>query len=196
MDTSFPNLKQSTLLQAILEGLIDGILILSDQGEWIHANDCARRICHQLSRGIPQPDRVPQEIWHTCKRLIENLTLYPNQTVTVEDEINAESASYRLRAQWLNLDAMQSPCVLVTLEDRLQSIQSTAIAEGHRYGLTPREAEVWLRYRANYSYKDIASELYISHNTVKKHMKSIHAKRQSALEAPETILMSAKFNVS
>jgi DNA-binding CsgD family transcriptional regulator len=186
MNTSLPNLKQSSLLQAILEGLIDGILILSDQGEWIHANDCARRICHQLSRGIPQPDLVPQEIWNTCKRLIENLTLYPNQTVTVEDEINAASVSYRLRAQWLNLDAIQSPCVLVTLEDRLQSIQSTAIAEGHRYGLTPREAEVWLRYRANYSYKDIASELYISHNTVKKHMKSIHAKRQSALEAPET----------
>jgi DNA-binding CsgD family transcriptional regulator len=86
----------------------------------------------------------------------------------------------------LNLDAIQSPCVLVTLEDRLQSIQSTAIAEGHRYGLTPREAEVWLRYRASYSYKDIASELYISHNTVKKHMKSIHAKRQSAQETPET----------
>ncbi|QZZ19113.1 LuxR family transcriptional regulator [Leptothermofonsia sichuanensis E412] len=181
MDTSLPNLKQSSLLQAILEGLIDGILVLSDQGEWIHANDCARRICRQLSKGIPQPDRVPQEIWNTCKRLIENLSLHPNQTVPIEDEINTESVSYRLRAQWLNLDATH-PYVLVTLEDRLQSIQSLAIAEGHRYGLTPREIEVWIRHRANYTYRDIASELYISHNTVKKHMKNIHAKRHLALE--------------
>jgi DNA-binding CsgD family transcriptional regulator len=184
MDTSIPSFKQPSLLRAVLEGFIDGILILTDQGEWVHANDCARHICHQLSKGIPQTDLVPKEIWNACKRLIDSLNLYPNRTVTVEDEINtSESASYRVRAQWLNLEATQRSYVLVTLEDRLQSVQRVAIAEAHRYGLTPRETEVWLRYRANYSYKDIASELYISYNTVKKHMKSIHAKRQAALDS-------------
>lgn len=184
MNTSASNLRQPSFLQAILEGFIDGILILTEQGEWLHANNCARRICSQLSKGISQPDFVPKEIWTACKRLIDNLNLYPDQTITVEDEIQTgESTSYRVRAQWLNLDNMQRPCVLVTLEDRLQSIHNIAIAEGQRFGLTPREVEVWLRYRANYSYKDIASELYISHNTVKKHMKSIHAKRLSALES-------------
>ncbi|MGA7937024.1 MAG: LuxR C-terminal-related transcriptional regulator [Kovacikia sp.] len=77
---------------------------------------------------------------------------------------------------------MQRPCVLVTLEDRLQSIQNAAISEGQKYGLTPRETEVWLRHRANYSYKEIASELYITFNTVKKHMKSIYAKQHLILE--------------
>jgi DNA-binding CsgD family transcriptional regulator len=71
--------------------------------------------------------------------------------------------------------------LLITLEDRLQSIRQSAKGEGQRYRLTPRELEVWLRYRADYSYKAIAAELYISHNTVKKHMKNIHAKRQMAL---------------
>jgi len=183
MTTLIANLKQSSLFQAVLESFIDGILILTDQGEWVHANDCARRICHQLSNGVSQTDRVPQEIWRACRFLIDSLNLYPNETVTIEDEINTgESASYRVRAQWLNLDTVQRPCVLVTLEDTVQSMQNAAIVEGQRYGLTPREADVWLRYRASQSYKQIASDLHITFNTVKKHMKSIHAKRQMAMD--------------
>jgi DNA-binding CsgD family transcriptional regulator len=178
--------KRPSLLQAVLEGFIDGILILTNQGEWLHANDCARRICHQLSKGISQPDRVPKEIWNTCERLIESLNRYPHQTLTVEDEINTgQTTSYRIRAQLLNLEQGHSPCFLVTLEDRLQSIQNAAIAEARHYGLTPREIEVWLYYRANYSYKDISSRLFISYNTVKKHMKNIYAKRQMVLNTLE-----------
>ncbi|UBF24656.1 LuxR C-terminal-related transcriptional regulator [Kovacikia minuta CCNUW1] len=184
MNTLTTNFKQPSLFQAVLEGFIDGILILTDQGEWVHANDCARRICHQLTTGVAQSDRVPQEIWHACKCLIDNLHLHPNESVTIEDEITtSKSASYRVRAQWLNLDTIQRPCVLVTLEDRIQSVQNAAIAEGQKYGLTPREADVWLRYRANYSYKNIGLELHITPNTVKKHMKNIYAKRQQVLES-------------
>lgn len=182
MNTVIATAQQPSLLQAVLEGFIDGVLILTEQGEWIHANDRARRICGQLTKGIAQPDRVPQEIWRACQCLISSLNLYPNKALTIEDEITtAQAASYRVRAQWLTLERFQRPCLLVTLEDRLQSIRQMAIAEGRGYGLTPREVEVWLRYRADYSYKAIAADLYITHNTVKKHMKNIHAKRQAAL---------------
>jgi DNA-binding CsgD family transcriptional regulator len=182
MDTVIATAKQPSLLQAVLEGFIDGVLILTEQGEWIHANDRAHRICDQLTKGMTQPDRVPQEIWRACQSLISSLNLYPNKTLTIEDEITTgQAASYRVRAQWLTLERFQRPCLLITLEDRLQSIRQSAIAEGQRYGLTPRELEVWLHYRADYSYKAIAAELYITHNTVKKHMKNIHAKRQMAL---------------
>lgn len=182
MDTVTATAKQPSLLQAVLEGFIDGVLILSEQGEWIHANDRARRICEQLTKGLTQPDRVPQEIWRACQSLISSLNLYPNKALTIEDEITTDqAASYRVRAQWLTLERFQHPCLLVTLEDRLQSLRQAAIGEAQRYGLTPRELEVWLRYRAGYSYKAMATELYITHNTVKKHMKNIHAKRQMAL---------------
>jgi DNA-binding CsgD family transcriptional regulator len=39
--------------------------------------------------------------------------------------------------------------------------------------------------RANYTCKEIAAELYISLNTVKKHMKNIHAKREKALHSED-----------
>lgn len=180
MDTVITT-AQPSLLQAILEGLLDGVLILTEQGEWIHANDRARRICGQLTQGMTQPDRVPHEIWQACQCLISRLN-DPNKALMIEDEITTDqAASYRVRAQWLTLERFQRPCLLVTLEDRLQSVRQAAIAEGQHYGLTPRELEVWLHYRANDSYKAIAAELYITHNTVKKHMKNIHAKRQIAL---------------
>ncbi len=67
------------------------------------------------------------------------------------------------------------------LEDRYQSTQNLAIAEVDKYRLTRREAEVWLLRRANYSRKDIAAELCISLDTVKKHLKNIHAKQEMTL---------------
>ncbi len=174
--------KQPSLLKAVLEDFIDGILILTEQGEWIHANDRASRICQQLTQGLAPPDRVPQEIWHTCQSLISSLHRGSSSLAMVEDEINkGKAASYRIRAQWLTLERLQHPCLLITLEDQLQSAHNAAIAEGHHYKLTPRELDVWLCYRTNHTYKEIAAALYITHNTVKKHMKNIHAKRQVVL---------------
>lgn len=174
--------KEPSLLQAVLEDFMDGILILTEQGEWLHANDRARRICHQLTQGLAQPDRVPQEIWRACQSLMSSLNRGSSGPVMVEDEITTgKLASYRIRAQWLILERLQHPCLLITLEDQLQSAHCAAIAEGQQYKLTPRELDVWLRYRTNYTYKEIAAELYITHNTVKKHMKNIHAKRQAIL---------------
>jgi len=183
MEIFTSSFKQSSFLQAVLESLIDGVLILTDQGEWIHANQCARQICHRLTEGMAQTDRVPQQIWHVCESLIGSLKLYPNKTIVIEDEIIADDAAhYRLRAQWVKLDATQRPCLLVTLEDRLQSLRDVAIAESNRYRLTTREADVWLRHRTHHTYKEIATALYITQNTVKKHMKNIHAKRQQVLD--------------
>jgi DNA-binding CsgD family transcriptional regulator len=55
--------------------------------------------------------------------------------------------------------------------------------ESQKYGLTCREQEIWLLHRANYTYKQIALELCITPNTVKKHMKSIYSKQKSLPEA-------------
>src|SRR5579883_1377913 len=112
MNTAFSTVKHPSLLKAILEGFIDGILIVTEHGEWIHANDRARRICRQFAQGLSQPDRVPHEIWSACQRLID--TLNPtNCTTTAEDEIAAgKSMSYRVRAQWLPIEPFQPPYLL------------------------------------------------------------------------------------
>ncbi len=180
--------EQPALLQAIIEGFVDGILILTEQGECIHANECARRICNQLSASISQPqiNSIPQSIWRICESLIDSRELFSEQRMIIEAEIDTDnSAVFRTRVQWLQLDRLERPYLLVTIEDRQQSAQNAALAEANKYGLTPREAEVWLLRRANYSYKEIAAKLYITLNTVKKHMKSVYAKQQANLWGQE-----------
>ena len=174
--------SDSILLQGVLESFFDGILILTEQGELVQANNLAHQICEQLTQGKPQPNSVPKEIWRVCQALIESRSLYHNQPVIIESEIKTDKlTTVRIRTRWLKLSVSQHPCLLVILEDRYQAAQNLALAEVDKYGLTPREAEVWLLRRRQYALKKIATELTISLNTVKKHLKNIHAKREIAL---------------
>ncbi len=177
--------SDSVLLKGVIESFLDGILLVTEQGEWVQANTQARQICEQLTPNQSQPNSLPKEIWDVCQALIESRSWYPEQPVIIDSEITtSKSTTLRIRARWLNLDTISSPCILVILENQDHSLQSL-IPEVDKYGLTPRETEVWLRRKANYTCKEIAAELYISINTVKKHMKNIRAKQASTLYRQE-----------
>jgi DNA-binding CsgD family transcriptional regulator len=177
------NLEQSfTLLETVLEGFIDGILILSREGELIYSNQLAQSICQCLNQNLAPTKGVPQEVWRAGQALIESHELYFNQEVVIESEVPLAETVIRIRVQWLQLSSVQSPCLLVRLEDQQQVLRNLANAESDRYGLTPRESEVWQLRRLGYSRKAIADTLYIALDTVKKHLKNIHAKQQAMLD--------------
>jgi DNA-binding CsgD family transcriptional regulator len=164
-----------SLLQGLMEGLPDGIMILSDLGELIHHNTYARNICHQLTQNLSRCSQVPQRVWQICQALINS------HDELVEDEIRTEECvAIRIRARWLDPNYIEHPRLLVTLEDQKLSAKYRAIAEARKYDLTERETEVWSLRRAGLSYKAIAAQLHIAEDTVKKHIKSIHAKRDAA----------------
>lgn len=175
-----PQLPKETFFQGLIEGFMDGILILTEQGQWIKANNNARKICNLLDPNSSRLRRAPEEIWYVCQLLIDSQSLYPrHQPVIVESEVKTHQlAALRIRVRWLGLDSFSDPCLLVILEDRYQSLRRTVIAESKQYGLTPREAEVWLLRRLDYTFQAIADKLFISLNTVKKHMKNIRAKQE------------------
>lgn len=167
--------SQLHLMQAVIESFVDGIFILTTQGELVHANERARCICQ---------DEVPYEIQRICQSLNESRQLFPSQNISIESEINTESeAKIRVRARWLQENESNNDYLIVTLEDRKQTNQSMAISEARKYALTERETQVWLLRRANYSYQEIADELYITINTVKKHLKNIYAKQQLSVNS-------------
>jgi DNA-binding CsgD family transcriptional regulator len=169
----------SSLVQEVIEDLIDGVLILAEQRELIYANDSARRILRQLNQGRIRTNLVPREIWHVCQSLIQSRSLFPNQRWSIESRIFTDNSTpLHIRAKWINLEHIENPCILLTIEDRYQAIKNIAVEEAQGYGLTRREKEVWLLHRGQYTYKEIASELCITPNTVKKHMRSIHAKQK------------------
>ncbi|MGA9379490.1 MAG: LuxR C-terminal-related transcriptional regulator [Phormidium sp.] len=172
------------LFQGILEGFMDGILIITETGELLHANQTAKQICQQLPLG--KSLLIPEQIWQVCQSLFESKKLFPGEKIVLESEITQDNAvHFRLRVRWFKIEQMSQECLLVTIEDRHQSLKEIVSSDVHQYDLTPREAEVWLLYRANYSYKEIAEKLYITINTVKKHMKNIHAKRKSMMDDEE-----------
>ncbi|NJR64460.1 MAG: helix-turn-helix transcriptional regulator [Leptolyngbyaceae cyanobacterium CRU_2_3] len=153
-------------------------MILSEQGELTYDNSCARRICQHLLAKTSQT-LVPAQVWRCCQALIESRALYhPN--IIVEDEIQTDvGMTIRIRVRWLDPNHVDH-LLLVTLEDQQQSARHRAYAEAQRYGLTDRETEVWLLKRAGLTYKAIAAQLYIAEDTVKKHIKNIHARRDAS----------------
>jgi len=172
--------QEANFLQEVLEGLEDGILIISQTGKLLHANTSAYQSCHQLNQGKFHTNLIPKAIWHLCQLLINSQNELSEQLMVVSDEIMLnESISFRVRVRLLDSHQLPSPCFLVIIENRYESLKNAAIAEVKKYDLTPREAEIWFLYRGKYSYKEIADKLYITINTVKKHMKNIHAKRQA-----------------
>lgn len=174
-------LSKLHLMQAVIESFVDGIFILTSQGELVHANECARSICQQMGEAIDK-NQLPKEIRRICQSLVESRQLFPEQNISLESEIETKSSvKIRIRARWLQANEINSNYLLVTLEDRKQTNQSMAMSEAKKYGLTERESQVWLLRRANYSYQEIADELYITINTVKKHLKNIYAKQQLSI---------------
>lgn len=176
------------ILRTIIECMVDGILILAENGHILHRNASAKQICAQLiaSSQYQNSQQLPEQIWQVCKFLIESRQDLSNQNIIIEDEIpTANPVPIRVRARWLEIATEPHPCILVTLEDSYQLAQERATIESWRYGLTEREADVWQLRRTNHTYGEIAEQLYIAHDTVKKHMKSIYAKRQDVMNSLE-----------
>ncbi|BAY24828.1 LuxR family transcriptional regulator [Calothrix sp. NIES-2100] len=180
---NYGELLQVYFLQAVIENLEDGILILNNVGELFHANASGSRMCAYLTSENNHQKFLHPVIWRLCQSLIENHSFSDEQLIILSDEIVVNQCDiFRIRVRLMNLNISQSPYFLVTIENRGESLKNVAIAEVRKYNLTPREAEIWSLYRSNYSYRDIANKLYITINTVKKHMKNIHAKRQASVE--------------
>ncbi len=172
--------KTPIFFEAVLESLVDGVLILTHRGKLIHTNSKASKLCQQLAADSKHPNTIPQEVWRVCQSLIEGRELFGEQPVVIESEVKTfANKPLRLRGQWLEGE-VSDPHILIFIEDCQQSWKNQAIAETQKYGFTPREAQIWSLRRAQLSYKQIATKLYISENTVKKHMKNIHAKRKQA----------------
>ena len=127
------------LLQGVLESFMDGVLILTLQGELVHASGYAYQILRKFTQEESQAQLVSQEIERICQATIDSCELYPENPMIIESEIsNNKLGVLRIRARWLQLGEDEQSLILITLEDQHRAIQSLVITEAKRYGLTPR----------------------------------------------------------
>lgn len=172
--------RQLKLNIALLEECLGSILVFTDQEQLIYANSNAQKVLSQLHQVESSSTEIPGEIRHIYHSLIQSRHLFPNQNWVIEFDIVTTTANnLHIRSRWITIESIDNPCLLLLIEDRHKDIIKTVLDEADRYGLTPREKEVWLLQHNSYTYKQIATELGITPNTVKKHMRSIHAKRKA-----------------
>lgn len=183
-DTSFD--MQATLLLAAIESFTVGLVIVAQDGTILHKNKHAQVLLEDMP--CPSSTAIPKNLWYCCQSLMEHQEeqadfLSDDCNIILEDEIPTDHGTIHMRAQWFDWDNsvyQSNDCFLITLEDRQQSLTVIANQEAQRYGLTNRETDVWCLKRMGHSYKEIASRLFISENTVKKHLKNIYSKKEQS----------------
>ncbi|MEM6252420.1 MAG: helix-turn-helix transcriptional regulator [Cyanobacteria bacterium P01_D01_bin.156] len=172
----------SSLLKAALDNLVDGLLIVAASGRVLQANTTAARVCDSLTVSdvfLPEISKIPAVLWRLCSPIFKKISDGIEAHLEGEFDItNVNHQPIRVRIQPLNLKIQEEDCLMLILEDRYQAYRRRAIADGQRYGLTPREVDVWVLRLQEQSYEAIAGTLFITENTVKKHVKSILAKRR------------------
>ncbi|MEO1389558.1 MAG: helix-turn-helix transcriptional regulator [Cyanobacteria bacterium J06634_6] len=169
------NSHPASILRAVLGNLQDGFIIADHTGTIEQINLPGERICDLLNA---KENQLPIEIWQVCKAALNNKEALSYEDIGIDaDIILPNMGTVRIRAQ--NISIGQQPFLLIVLEDRQQTIRNKALSDAALYGLTEREREIWqMRLRGD-AYKDISATLWISVDTVKKHVKNILAKQRS-----------------
>lgn len=182
-------LESSSLLSALVEALPKGLIVLSVDRTVVYWNQTARRLCQKLSDTQRYWTMLPTIVTELCGQVVEASTAHEPILL---DYQTPDDGSFRLTACWLmgvmsdevNLALNQQAYVLITIEDRDEVLQQDIQLEQKKFQLTNREAEVWLLLKREYSYQAIANALHISLNTVKTHIRNIHAKRHPYQSLP------------
>ena len=171
------------VIEEALTKLTSGILIITEGRQLLYANECACRILRQIRRERQSSEAIPKEINYLCKSIAEVRWQFPGQHWVMKTKICiSSSVNFSVTARYMKLDTLGKHCIVLEMKDQCQLLKGIAMEEAKQYGLTERETEIWLLQRANYTYKQIASELFIAPNTVKKHMQNIHLKQKANSE--------------
>ncbi|MGD1941394.1 MAG: helix-turn-helix transcriptional regulator [Leptolyngbyaceae cyanobacterium] len=171
--------QAAALENTSLETHVGSVLVFTEDGTLIYATENLPDRLKKLMASA-EPGVIPQEILLICQMLKQCRSRFPSQNWAMEFDIFTKDAiALRIRSRWLKLEGFAHPCILLIVEDHQQMVQDIVLDEVQGWGLTPREQEVWLHHQAGCTYHQIAEQLFITINTVKKHMRSVHAKRRA-----------------
>ena len=166
-----------------------GFMLLDQTGSLVQSSPTARSLCRAWQKvaeiqvcqlGSRHQDMaLPADIQKLALSLIEGRQLFPELKFQLQDTVLLqENTRINIQAEWIILESQRSSYILVTLENLTEVAHQRALFDAYQYHFTQREIEVWELHLQGLSYRQIAQALFISVNTVKRHMKSIHSKRK------------------
>lgn len=162
--------------------LVDSFLLLNSDGDIILSNAKGDELLQKMQTAPSQLGRQPQAALpmtalKACDLLLENRAILSDQSLPTQVTLTVYP-DIQLRISLLETEDEQEPLFLVAMEDKQQSSLTQATVDQWLFGLTNREKEVWTLRLQDYAYQEIAETLYLSVNTVKRHMKAILAKQE------------------
>ena len=125
---------------------------------------------------------LPSQVATLCEFLQDIRLELPDQPLQLSEDVFLDTGlRVQIKAEWRELGSQDQPYILVRLEDITQMAGQRALCDAIRYGFTQRETEVWQLYLQGLSYCEVGEQLFITHSTVKKHMKNVHGKRRGEI---------------
>ncbi|MEO0377745.1 MAG: LuxR C-terminal-related transcriptional regulator [Cyanobacteria bacterium P01_A01_bin.17] len=165
-------------LKSFLDSFAEGLLVYSLKGELLHANHMAYEVIQgseEVSGYIATLGKEVENLFELFVRQLNGENL--NTTFLVSDVELSKTQAFQLRARYFQVAVVcPEPMIWISIEDQHKAQQAKAFVEAQKYGLSEREREVWQLRIAGYSYLEVAKLLFISINTVKRHLKNIHLK--------------------
>ena len=189
-ESNHPAHHSLSILQAVLGNLQDGFIITDPAGSIQQINLHAERICNLLNaEANKKTPQLPAELWQICHAALQRKDVLSFNKIGLDaDIILPDIGTVRIRVK--NISIVDKPHLLIVLEDRHQTTRNKALSDAALYGLTDRETEIWqMRLRGD-AYKEISTTLWISVDTVKKHVKNILAKQRAHLDEMEYSMMA------
>lgn len=184
--TKTPNKVYLNNINSICSGLnlVGGFLLFDTKEELVFFNNTGRKSLEYLLSKCPdkgtRKNIIPKEISAILKWMKDSRQCFIQQSWLMDFKIVSKPLNlFHIQARWVKNENETEDLLLLKIEDQNQFVRDIAIDEARQYGFTEREKEVWVLYRQNYTYKEMANTLGIKPNTVKKHMKSILAKQRS-----------------
>ncbi|MGF1458544.1 MAG: helix-turn-helix transcriptional regulator [Leptolyngbyaceae cyanobacterium] len=177
---SLAHSKISKISETSLENHIGSVLVLTEDKKILYATESLKNLLQESPEDGTSKVVATQEIGVITDILKQCRDAFPQQNWAIDFDIfTKDSITLRIRSRWIKLEGLDSSCILLIVEDRQQLVKDIVLNEAQQWGLTTREQEIWLLHQQGYSYREIAEKLFICISTVKKHMRSVHAKRRA-----------------
>ena len=164
-------------LQSFLDSFAEGLLVYSLKGELLHANDMAYEVIQGSEEVSGYIATLGKEVESLYELFVRQLNGEDSDTTFLVSDVElSKTQVFQIRARYFQVAVCPEPMIWISIEDQHKAQQAKAFVEAQKYGLSEREREVWQLRIAGYSYLEVAKLLFISINTVKRHLKNIHVK--------------------
>jgi DNA-binding NarL/FixJ family response regulator len=158
-------------LTAIAEDAPIGVVVFDAKGNTRWENEFFRR----LMESDPARERVRVEVARAGRACIQapRFCDEPTKVRRVNKEVRTSGGHYRIAATFSDAQSLDGTSRPIALIDRIENKPMTAGELALSFSLTPREIQAAQLLRRGLSTCEIAGELQISTNTVRRHVEQI-----------------------